>query len=77
MSESSKEEWKATNLSKERGREISFTLSAAQRLPFFLIFFVSAKFERNFLSSVEMQCNTNKTNFAARFNEQIPVLTDK
>ena len=26
---------KTTNLNKERGKEISFTLSAAQRLPFF------------------------------------------
>ena len=35
MSKSSKEERKTTNLSKERGRETSFTLSAAQILPFF------------------------------------------
>ena len=76
MSDTSKEERKITNLNKERGRETSFTLSAAQRLPFSRFLFIATKFEHNFLSSVEIKCNTDVTNFAAWHNEQIPVPTD-
>ena len=70
MSESSKEERKTTNLNKERGRKTSFTLGAAQRLPFLAFIFIAAKFEHNFISSVEIQCNTDVTNFVARFTNK-------
>ena len=84
MSEPSKNERKTTNLNREergrrekRGREergsreTTFYFKRRSKITFRAIFFVAAKFEHNFLSSlVEMQCNTDIANFVARFSER-------
>ena len=61
MSESSKLEQKTTNLNKERGRETSFTSSAAQRLPFFVSFFSLRQIRTIFLVQSRYSANTDIT----------------